>query len=203
MSQLTMKMIFRALLVCVALCCMTAASAGLAVRAPDESLEDFVFRYAPPASTIVHKIIETTEWMSHGKSIIVFFQHPYPPPNNDSSLYGQLLTGMLFVPTAGRKYEVVAIETYGPEGRTAEIDSVFFAHTNRSAEKALFVLVSWHPNPGDLYRTFAYRKPSLRKMPPQLTRLDIGLRVDGGCIYCRKVPLTAAEVKRVLRTLSQ
>ena len=182
---------------------MTAASAGIAVRAPDESVEDFVLRYAPPESAIVHKIIETREWTPHGRVIVVFFEHPYPPPNNDPDLFARLLTGKLFLPIAARKYEVLEIDSYGPEGRTAEIDSVFFAHTDSSTEKALFVLVSWHPNPGDLFRTFAYRKPSSRLVPPQLASLDIGLRVDGGCIYCRKVPVTAEEVKRKLRSISK
>ena len=180
---------------------MTAVSAGIAVRAPDESVEDFVLRYAPPESTIVHKIIETTEWTPHGKMIVAFFEHPYPPPNNDPDLYARLVTGKLFLPSAARKYEVLEIDSYGPEGRTAEIDSVFFAHADGSTDRALLVLVSWHPNPGDLFRTFAYRKPSLKPLPTQLAPIDIGLRLDGGCIYCRKAPVTALEMKRKLKSI--
>ena len=67
---------FQLLLACAALCFMTAASAGIAVRAPDERVEDFVLRYAPPGSTIAHKVIETTQWSPYGKIIVAFFEHP-------------------------------------------------------------------------------------------------------------------------------
>ena len=191
------------LLFCTALFFTEAASAGTATRAPDESLENFVLRYAPPNSTIVHKIIESSEWTPHGKMVIAFFEHPYPPPDNDPDLYAQLVTGKLYLPIAARVYEVLEIDSYGPEGRTAQIDSVFFAKADRSIDKALIVLVSWHPNPGDLFRTFAYRKPTLIRPPTQLAPHDIALKLDGGCIYCRKAPVTAAEVKRKLESLSK
>lgn len=168
------------------------------IRNEGEDNNEFVNRILPKGSQIAHPVIATTEWKFSAPAIIAFYN--YLPPNQDIS-DGENVIGVLLVPLSKNKYERIEIDTYGPEARTAEIESVFFAKIGKSTEKKLFVLVAWYPNPGSLYRTFVYEKPSL-SLPARLKFLEqIALDVDGGCIYCRKEATTAAKVKMKLREL--
>ncbi len=187
------------LIITILLCFHFSPSfAETVIRSDGESVKDFVSRLLPEGSRIAHKVIETNEWGFNAPAIIAFYN--YLPPNQNSD-DGENVIGVFLVPISKNKYEKIEIDTYGPEGRNANIESVFFAKVGRSEDKKLFVLVAWYPNPGDLYRTFVYEKPSL-KLKTKLNLLkQIGLDVDGGCISCRKEATTAAKIKTKLREL--
>lgn len=166
-------------------------AARTASRVPGETAEQFVQRHAPAGATMVHKLIDTEAWTPGKRAYIAFFELPPPPADSVGDV-----AGLLFLPVGPDRYRLVEIDRFGPEGRTAEIDSVFFAAVRGAPGRSLFVLVSWRPNPGPLYRTHAYRAPPSGSLPAKLDPLDIGLRLDGNCVYCRKQAWTAADVRR-------
>ena len=175
-----------------------SASAEVVSRLGHEPADAFAIRSAPEGAELAHDVLEVNDWNFASPALVAFYTHLYPPPNNDPAQFGRLITGYLFAPISPGKYEKIEIDTFEPEGRDAQIDSVFFARIPGSKERKMFILVSWHPNPGDLYQTFVYNHP---QGTAKVSRdYELGMRVDGGCQYCRKVRTTASEVKRKIKT---
>ncbi len=180
--------------------CASSAFGAAVNREMNESKESFAMRFAPAKGQLAHPVIETKEWHFGSPAVIAFFVHPYPPPQEDQSKFGSIVTGYIFVPLANGKYEKVEIDSYEPEGRNAEIESVFFSRTGGTREKKMFVLASWHPNQADLYQTRIYDRPLSNSLPAKLSQdKELGLKIDGGCVYCRKGTATAIEIKQRLR----
>jgi hypothetical protein len=166
------------------------------MRNSGESNENLVNRLIPGGASITHGVIKTTEWHFQSPALIAFYEH------EDN------VVGLILVPTSKNKYEILEIDTYGPEGANAEIKSIFFAKSEMKEEKKMFVIVSWSNNSGTLYATYAYDRPQPNSGAEKLVPLVKLSSIFGmECNYCPysgnpEEPAkykTAADVKAELK----
>jgi hypothetical protein len=150
-------------------------------RTPGESIDVFLVRTAPPDMQPVQKPIATDALGFSAPVLLVAYAGTSAAgqdPSPDVKLF-------LFVPKQSDAYERVLIDTYEPEGADANIESIFFASTDKSSDKKLFVIVSWEQNhaivKGTLYQTFIYAltPKSAGVTPRYLTSLSD--KLSGGC----------------------
>jgi hypothetical protein len=196
--------------------CLLAGSAIATTiqRNPQENEKDFVARNIPnDVSEVVH-VASASVWSLDKPAIVAFYQYPVSYADKNKN-YGDSpneyeVLGVIFVPVNLTEYAEFEIDSYGPEGGNAEIDAVFFAKADKSSDKKLVVMVSWHTNNGVLHRTYIYEKPQLNSNEGKLVYLQqlsqpFGLECDS-CPYGDhpRQPAkykTAAAVKAELRKL--
>jgi hypothetical protein len=200
-------------LIFVALCLLTsAASADSITKTTQKSDSQFAARYLPnAASTVVH-VASAHVWGFERPVIVAFYEYPVTFSDNSKN-YGdnpddKEVLGIAFLPVNSAEYRKFEIQGYGPEGATAQINSVFFSNTDNQSDKKLFVMVSWHTNAGVLYSTYAYEKPQLNSGSKSLVRLEKLSQTFGmECDYCPNSDQpnkparykTAADVKAELK----
>jgi hypothetical protein len=152
-------------------------------RLPGEDAATFAQRHAPAHSAEVVKVVESTAWNFAAPAVVAFYKRQvafadkrlnYGTEPNDYEVIG-----LLFAPTSTERYETIEIDSYGPEGSTAEIGRVSISRRGKAAGPLLFVEVRWHPNPGELQQTCAYAKPRLSPPPRKLT----AVKSQGRCQY--------------------
>jgi hypothetical protein len=196
----------RSLLV-IAFCLFPLATNAAAIQINSkESIEDFAARFAPnDASEVVH-VASASVWGLAKPVIVAFYQ---VAESNDVGTPKDVL-GVIFVPINSNQYERFKIDVYGPEGVAAQINSVFFAKTDKTSDAKLFVLVSWPANNGALYETLIYEKPEKNSKENMLIRFNKFNNTFGvECDYCPSSDhpdkaakyKTAADVKAELKKL--
>jgi hypothetical protein len=197
----------------IAFCLLPIAANAAPVQInPNESTKDFAARYAPnDASDVVH-VASASAWHHDKPVIVAFYQYPVSYADKSKN-YGDSpneseVLGIIFVPVNATEYKKFEIDGYGPEGANAEINSFFFAKTDRSSDEKLFVMVSWHTNNGVLYSAHIYEKPQLNSSESKLVYLEQLSQTFGmECDHCSVDPSrpakfkTAADVKAELKRL--
>jgi len=153
----------------------------------DSSLtaEEIILTYADLTSKneniesedIAHPPIKTTVW-GVPNSIIGFYRVRHPEGVS-------AVKAILLFPTS-KGYTPVLIDTLRAPGIGVDIQSVFFANTDKDSEKELCILLTGRMNQnggtgGELYLVNVYddiKKP----FPARLTYLqDVSEKLDGGC----------------------
>ncbi len=205
-------MLIRPIFAALCLFVSVGASGDTITRSPQENDRQFAAGYAPDEASAVVHVASARVWGFERPVVAAFYEHPviYADKNKN---YGndpneKEVLGILFLPTSSTEYRQLEIDGYGPEGATAQINSVFFSNTDLQSDKRLFVMVSWHTNAGVLYRTYIYEKPQL---PPTAERLSFLERLSQQfAMECDHCPYgdhpnspakykTAADVKAELR----
>jgi len=131
------------------------------IREFDENIEPFVKKIQNKLYgfdrniKISHQIIETNKWIDGYSFVIVFFDL-FDNDENSENVEGFILCSL-----DKKKYHLIKIDTFYPEGRKANIESVFFSNADQDDSKELVILCSWiqrHKNTaeGKLYQTFIY-----------------------------------------------
>ena len=155
---------------------MTAGSclAETFIRTPGESVAAFAMRAAPPNAVEMVTSVESAEWTFSAPAIAAFYRRPViyadKSHNYGSDPNDYEVIGVLFIPVARGGYERVEIDSYGPEGSSAEIDQVQFTAPQDAVDSVLVVHVSWHPRPGGLKSACAYARPLPQHLPKTLAR---------------------------------
>jgi hypothetical protein len=194
--------------------CLLAVSANAESiqKKPQESAKDFAARYAPNSASEVVHIAAVTAWRLDKPVIVSFYKYPVSFADRSKN-YGESpneseVLGVIYIPINATEFKRFEIDGYGPEGSNAEINSFFFAKTDRSFEDKLFVMVSWHTNNGVLYSTHVYEKPELTSSKSKLVYLaQLSQTFGMECDQCPADPnraakfKTAADVKAELRRL--
>jgi hypothetical protein len=171
-------------------------------RTAGESVDAFLVRTAPPGMQPVQKPIETNALGFSAPVLLV----AYGDAAGNGSASSPNVQLFLFVPGQSDAYERVLIDTYEQEGADPNIESLFFAGTDKTSDKKLFVIVSWDQNhatvKGTLYQTFIYAlTPKSSGVQPQYLK-SLSDKLSGGCDCWRSDGpagkakyKTAAEVK--------
>lgn len=194
--------------------CLLAVSANAESiqKKPQESAKDFAARYAPNSASKVVHTATASAWRLDKPIIVSFYQYPVSYADKSKN-YGDSpdeseVLGVIYIPINATEFKRFEIDGYGPEGSNAEINSVFFAKTEKSSEEKLFVMVSWHTNNGVLYSTHIYEKPELTSSESKLVYLaQLSQTFGMECDHCPSNPdraakfKTAADVKAELRRL--
>ena len=130
-----------------------------------------------------HQIIETDKWIDGVNIIIVFINKELEDD------LGVEVEGLLYISKDKKRYKKIIIDTFGPEGKNANIESVFFTNTDTDPNKELIVLCSWVQQlkeiaEGKLYQTFIYNNFDLEGKQDKLTYLEdisnhFGIEFDG------------------------
>ena len=196
---------------------LAASANAAAIQAnPAEGPKEFAARYAPnDASEVVH-VAPVSAWNLNKPLIVAFYQYPVSYADKSKN-YGDSpneseVLGVVFVPISPTEYRHFEIDGYGPEGANAEINSFFFARTDKTSDEKLFVMVSWHNNNGVLYSTYVYDKPQLTSATTKLTYLkELSQRFGLECDYCsdgdkpgkpakfKKAADVKAELKKLIK----
>lgn len=165
-------------------------------RKPDETVDAFLTRTAPRDMQPIQKPVETN---SLGFSTPVLLA-AYGPTSDASSVPPPDVQLFLFVSKQAGLYERVLIDTYEQEGADPVIASIFFSSTDKTADKKLFVIVSWDQNhailKGTLYQTYIYAlAPKSSEVHPQYLK-SLSDKLSGGCDCWRPdEPATKAKYK--------
>jgi hypothetical protein len=178
-------------------------------RLPDESAESFVKRNGPPQTTLVHQVIETTQWDGKSKAIIAFYEQDFE--ESDQEYYR--IMSYIFIPETDNTYRKILVDIFEPEGGDPEIEAVFFFNVGKTGLPKLIIICSWpqvhYDFRGKLYATFVYKAPCPNTKAEKLTFEDsISKKLYGGCecewrdgTRTTAKYKTADEVKAALRTI--
>ncbi|MFJ9532744.1 hypothetical protein [Herbaspirillum sp. NPDC101396] len=161
-------------------------------RTSGESVDAFLVRTAPQGMQPLQKPVVTNALGFSAPVLLV----AYGDASTDGSSPNVQL--FLFVPSQSDSYERVLIDTYEPEGADPHIESLFFAGTDKTPDKKLFVIVSWEQNhatvKGALYQTFIYAlTPKSSGAQPQYLK-SLSDKLSGGC-DCRRSDGPASKAK--------
>jgi len=173
-----------------------SAGATTLARTSGESVDAFLVRTAPRGTQPVQKPVVTNALGFSAPVLLV----AYGETSTDSTVSSPNVQLFLFVPKQSDVYERVLIDTYEPEGADPNIESIFFASTDKTLDKKLFVIISWEQNhaivKGTLYQTFIYAlTPKSADVNPQYLK-SLSDKLSGGCDCWRSdEPASKAKYK--------
>ena len=127
-------------------------------RLNNETAQSFAERMKPISnSEISGEVLEVKNWNEHKNLIFVFYLLRY----NRKDWEETYLDGYIFVPVGNNLYRKIFIDRYAQEGADAEVESVFFANTDKDGQKELGILCSWNQSmhygiSGRLYQPYFY-----------------------------------------------
>jgi hypothetical protein len=176
MSDVSSHPMLRALTAVGLLIICQGVLAESVTRTKGEDARSFAARHAPHQSAEVVEVFESTAWNFRGPAVFAFYKYSVvyadKSKNYGSDPNESEVAGYLFVPTSEARYERIEIDSYGPEGTSAEIGKLSFARKAAESNPILFIEVYWHPGAGDLHQTCAYEKPHVSPLPRKLKRLE-------------------------------
>ncbi|MBV9240804.1 MAG: hypothetical protein JO314_02250 [Acidobacteria bacterium] len=162
----------------IMVCASAFAYADVVKRNAGESAEDFAKRNAPAQTAVSGKVVESP-W--NGKKTIFAFYETQPKDPNDT-----VLEGFVFVPADADSYERIHMHTFGVDGGTPQIESVFFANADKDPASELVVIVCWpqvhYDYSGNWYGTVILDDIPAGTHPTELKYLEkVSEKVSGGC----------------------
>jgi len=148
------------------------------IREKNETAEDFADRIVDEIPELdnfnlelTNDVVETNNWISNASTIIAFYEKNVneDDPND--------VIGYVFLSADGENYRYSLIDNYFPEGRKANIDTVFFANADKDLNSELIVLCSWKQNlketaNGKIYETRIYDDFSFKRNLEKLVYLE-------------------------------
>lgn len=124
-------------------------------RNDNETAINFINRTYGNLINLNHPIIETDYWIKDANVIFVFINKKLEDD------LGTDVKGYIYVSKNKKTYHQLIIDSYGPEGRNAKVETIFFANADDDSNKELIVLCSWKQQlkeiaEGKLYQTYIY-----------------------------------------------
>lgn len=140
-------------------------------RIDGETVIDFINRVENRKVDLNHPIIETEKWISNTNIIFVFENKEL---EDDLGVY---VYGFLYASKEEKIYHKVTIDSYGPEGGNAFVESIFFTNADEDDNLELVILCSWVQRfwgvtEGKLFNTYIYDDLDLSKKENKLFLLE-------------------------------